>query len=153
MSDAGIKFLIREEGLITHPYKDAAGIATIGVGMTFYPDTGRKVQLTDPAISQEQASNYFRQMLKSFEAGVATLTTASLNQNQFDALTSFTYNVGLAALRKSTLLKKVNADPHDPAIAQAFLAYRYAQVNGVKKPILLGRRKREADLYFGAGHL
>lgn len=148
MSENGIQFLIREEGLVKRPYRDAAGIPTIGVGMTYYPDSGRKVQMSDPALTTDQAIKYFKLMLKSYELGVYSVTRDDLNPNQFDALTSFTYNIGNAGLKNSTLLKKVNANTYDPSIADAFLAYSKATINGVKKPILLGRRKREADLYF-----
>jgi lysozyme len=148
MSDNGIQFLIREEGLVKRPYRDAAGIPTIGVGMTYYPDTGRKVQMTDPELTTDQALKYLRLMLKSYELGVYSVTRDDLNPNQFDALTSFTYNIGNAGLKNSTLLKKVNANIVDPEIADAFLAYSKATINGTKRPILLGRRRREADLYF-----
>lgn len=148
MSDEGIQFLIREEGLVKRPYRDAAGIPTIGVGMTYYPDTGRKVQLTDPELSTAQAIAYFRLMLKTYELGVYAVTRDDLNKNQFDALTSFTYNIGVAGFKNSSLLKKVNANLDDPGIGTAFLAYSKATINGIKKPVLLGRRKREADLYF-----
>jgi lysozyme len=148
MSDKGIQFLIREEGLIKHPYRDSAGIPTIGVGMTYYPDSGKKVQISDPELTLDQCIVYLREMLKIYERGVSEVTRDDLNQNQFDALTSFTYNIGVAGFRASSLLKKVNANPQDPTIEKAFLAYSNARIDGVKKPILLGRRKREADLFF-----
>jgi lysozyme len=148
MSDKGIQFLIREEGLIKHPYRDSVGIPTIGVGMTYYPDSGKKVQISDPELTLDQCIAYLREMLKIYERGVSEVTRDDLNQNQFDALTSFTYNIGVAGFRASSLLKKVNANPQDPTIEKAFLAYSNARIDGVKKPILLGRRKREADLFF-----
>jgi lysozyme len=148
MSDKGIQFLIREEGLVEHPYRDSAGIPTIGVGMTYYPDSGKKVQMSDPALTFDQCIVYLREMLKTYERGVYEVTRDDINQDQFDALTSFTYNIGVAGFRTSTLLKKVNANPNDPTIEKAFLAYSGARVDGVKKPILLGRRKREASLFF-----
>jgi lysozyme len=148
MSNNGIQFLIREEGLVRHPYRDAAGIPTIGVGMTYYPDSGRKVKMTDAELTVERAIKYFREMLKNYEMGVYAVTRNDINPNQFDALTSFTYNVGNAGFKASSLLRKVNANINDPEIIGAFLAFSNAKVNGQKKPVLLGRRKREADLYF-----
>jgi lysozyme len=148
MSDNGIQFLIREEGLVRQPYKDSVGIPTIGVGMTYYPDSGRKVQMTDPELTTDGAIKYFREMLKIYELGVYAVTRDDINANQFDALTSFTYNIGVASFKASSLLKRVNANLNDPEIAKAFLAYSNARIDGIKRPVLLGRRKREADLYF-----
>jgi lysozyme len=148
MSDNGIQFLIREEGLILKPYKDSVGIPTIGVGMTYYPDSGRKVQMTDPELTADRAIKYFREMLKIYELGVYAVTRDDITANQFDALTSLTYNIGVAGFKASSLLKRVNANLNDPEIAKAFLAYSNARIDGIKRPVLLGRRKREADLYF-----
>lgn len=142
VSAAGIDFLIREEGMRLKPYLCAGGIATIGVGCTFYPD-GRKVKLSDPAISKEQAVSLFQSVLVHFERKVCALTRQDINQNQFDALVSLCFNIGTAGFEKSTVLRLVNTNPHDPAIEQAFEAWK----NAGGKPILLDRRKREWRLY------
>lgn len=148
LSNKGVQFLMQEEGLVKRPYLDSAKIPTIGVGMTFYPDSGRKVKMSDPPLTTEQAIRYFRMMVKQFELGVYSVTRDDINHNQFDALTSLTYNIGTGAkgFKGSTLLKKVNANKEDPSIKTEFEKWKYAD----GKPILLARRKREAILYFTA---
>src|SRR5690606_30423679 len=74
------------------------------------------------------------------------LVTSTINQNQFDALVSFSYNIGLGSLKSSTLLKRVNNNPQDADICNQFSRWNKA---GGK--VLLGltrRRKEEAELYF-----
>ena len=71
----------------------------------------------------------------------------TLNQNQFDALVSFAYNIGNnEAFASSTLLKKVKINPKDPTIRDEFM--RWIHINGVVSPCLVNRRRREADYYF-----
>ena len=65
---------------------------------------------------------------------------------QFDALVSFAYNVGVGNFAKSTLLKKVNANPNDPTIRSEF--EKWNKANGRVLKGLVTRRKEEADLYF-----
>ncbi|WP_448104749.1 glycoside hydrolase family protein [Pedobacter panaciterrae] len=146
-SDRGIKFLIEEEGLVKRPYKDKAGIPTIGIGCTYY-ENGQKVKMSDPPITTERAISLFRNLLKIYELAVYTSTRDDINHNQFDALTCFTFNVGVYGFKSSELVRKVNKDKQDPSITSAFEAWRNATINGVKKPVLLSRRKREAALYF-----
>lgn len=143
VSNNGIEFLIKEEGLILHPYKDSVGIPTIGVGCTYYED-GSKVKMTDPSISRDRAISLFRNVLKNYELAVYSTTRDDINQNQFDALVSICFNIGVGAFKGSTLLKRVNKDPNQLSIAEAFLMWR----NAGGKPILLKRRQREAELYF-----
>lgn len=144
VSDNGIDFLIKEEGCILHPYKDAVGIPTIGVGCTYY-ENGERVKMTDPPISKERAIDLFRNVLKHYETTVWSVTRDDINQNQFDALTSLCYNIGVPGLKGSTVVKRVNANPSDPKIRDAFKMWKNA---GSKKGLLLKRREREADLYF-----
>ena len=85
-------------------------------------------------------------MLKVYENQVALLVRKPITQNQFDALVSFTYNLGATNLSKSTLLKKVNKNPNDKSIASEFMKWNRAGgkvLNGLTK-----RRKDEAALYF-----
>ena len=143
-SNKGIQFLINEEGLVRRPYLDQVGVPTIGVGMTYYPDSGKRVTLKDPEITVTRAIQLFRLMLKSYEQAVWAPTRDDINHNQFDALTSLTYNIGTNGFKSSNLLKVINDDKEDPNIQQAFEAWK----NAGGKPILLARRKREAALYF-----
>lgn len=143
VSPEGIDFLIEEEGMILKPYRDAVGIPTIGVGCTYY-ENGAKVKMTDPPISRERAIQLFRNLLRHYETAVWSVIRDDINQNQFDALTSFCFNIGVTGFKGSTVVKRVNKNPKDPTIRQAFLMWK----NAGGKPILLARRKREADLYF-----
>lgn len=142
MSQNGLNFLIREEGLVLKPYLCSANTPTIGVGCTFYED-GKRVKLSDPPITKERAIELLKLVLKGFEQKVARVTRDDINQNQFDALVSLAFNIGAGAFDGSTVLKRVNANPNDPAIEQAFEAWRLS----AGKPILLARRKREYGLY------
>ena len=104
ISQKGIDLIIRYEGLKLTPYRCPANIITIGVGSTYYED-GTKVKLTDPPITKDRAISLLMALLVSFEKGVDSYTRDDINQNQFDALCVFAYNVGINALKNSTLLK------------------------------------------------
>lgn len=146
MSPEGKEALAKwEGGHILKSYKDVAGVLTIGPGLTYYPDTKKKIGSND-TITLEQSQAMFSKVLKQFEVAVNSLTRDDINQNQFDALVSFAYNVGIGALQGSTLLKKVNNYPNDPSISDEFMKWVYAggkEVNGLKN-----RRKKEVALYF-----
>jgi lysozyme len=143
MNQEGLNFLIKEEGLVLKPYLDSVGVPTIGVGSTYYED-GSKVKMTDKPITKERAIQLFKNLLKNYELAVYSSTRDDINQNQFNALVSICYNIGVFGFKGSTLLKRVNKNPNDSTIKQAFQMWR----NAGGKPILLGRRNREAALYF-----
>jgi lysozyme len=143
MDAAGIEFLIQEEGIKLKPYLDSAGIPTIGVGCTYYED-GTRVTMNDPAITRERAISLYKNILKPFETTVWSVTRDDINQHQFNALTSLSFNIGTSGFKGSTVLKLVNKNPKDPAIGKAFEMWK----NAGGKPVLLGRRKREVKLYF-----
>lgn len=144
----GRAFMAQEEGIKLKPYLDDAGIPTIGIGCTWYPG-GRKVSLNDqPLAGNKAAWDLFDAVNESFLMGVYSTTRDDITQNQFNALLSLCYNIGVGNFKKSTVLKLVNANPNDPAIKDAFYMWRFSTINGVKKPILASRRKREAELYF-----
>ena len=140
--------LIRSyEGCRLKAYKDSAGVLTIGFGTIEYPD-GSKVKEGD-SITQEKADFYLKwQVLLKF--GQVDQLKLPVNQNQFDALVSFAYNLGIGALKSSTLLKKVKANPCDPSIEAEFLRWNKARVKGVLTVLngLTKRRQAEADLFF-----
>lgn len=144
-SKNGLEVIKRHEGFRSKPYLCPAGVPTIGYGATYYPG-GRKVTMSDDPISELQGEEMVREMLIRYENGVSRYVQVTLNQNQFDALVSFAYNVGLGALQKSTLLKRVNSDPNDPDIEKQFL--RWVRANGKVLKGLQKRRKDEAELYF-----
>jgi lysozyme len=144
LDQRGIDFIANEEGCILHPYKDSVSVWTIGYGNTYYPN-GQRVKPTDKSITKGQALELFKFILQSYEKSVWSITRDDLTQNNFNALVSISYNIGVNGFKGSTLLKRVNANPKDPSIASAFVMWANA---GSKKGILLERRKREAALYF-----
>jgi len=145
VSNRGIELIKKFEAFRSSPYLDSGGIATIGYGATYYPN-GQRVTLNDPAISEEWADTMLHRMLHTYEVAVNSFTRDDINQNQFDALTSFAYNIGTEALRRSTLIKLVNINPNDPNIAYQFS--RWNKDNGKVINGLTKRRRIESDLYF-----
>ena len=133
------------EGFRAAPYKCSAGVPTIGYGATFYPG-GKKVTMTDAAITEEQAVELLANMLVSFEKYVDSYCIDTITQNQFDALVSFAYNLGPANLKASTLLKKVNANPNDESIKLEFM--KWVKAGGKTLKGLVRRREAESELYF-----
>lgn len=145
---AGTALLEDLEGEKLTAYKCSADVWTIGYGTTVYPD-GRKVQQGDK-ITLSQARSYLQNDLRKFEAQVDRLVQVPLTQNQFDALVSFTYNVGGGALEKSTLLKKLNAGDYGGA-AKQFMRWNKVRNKKTGKlefnQGLHNRRKREMELF------
>ena len=144
-SERGLEIIKRHEGFRSKPYLCPAGVPTIGFGATYYP-SGRKVTLQDADITMDDGIQMLKEMLIRFEKGVMRYVQASITQNMFDALVSFSYNVGLEAFRKSTLLKRINANPCDPDIKYQFS--RWNKAAGRKLAGLVKRRAEESDLYF-----
>ena len=145
ISNKGLDLIKNFEGFYSKPYLDPIGIPTIGYGATYYPNKV-KVTMKDEAISKEYATELLKVMLVSYENDVKRLVKSKLTQVQFDALVSFTYNLGSVNLGKSTLLKKVNANPNDKTIRDEFLEWNKAGgkvFNGLTR-----RRNAEANLYF-----
>ena len=144
-SDNGIRLIQEFEGLRLNSYLCEAGVATIGYGATYYQD-GSKVKLGQ-TITNTQANQLLKDHLKEFEGSViGLLNTTKVNQNQFDALVSFCFNLGAANLAKSQLLRFVKANPNDPKIAAEFAKWNRA--GGEVSRGLVRRRKKEAELYF-----
>lgn len=141
------------EGLSLKPYLCSAGVPTIGYGNTFYPN-GKKVTLKDQPITKEYAIEINKFVADMFAKDVSSLVKVTVNQNQFNALVDFAYNLGSdidaddipEGLGDSTLLKKVNKNPNDKTIGDEFLKWNKA--NGVPSNGLTKRRTREKEIYF-----
>ena len=133
------------EGLSLKPYLCSAKKATIGYGNTYYKD-GRKVTMLDNPITKEQSLELLKVIADSFAKQVGSMVTAPLNQNQFNALVSFTFNVGASNFKNSTLLRLVNKDPNQLAIANEFL--KWINAGGQKVKGLENRRIKESQIYF-----
>ena len=145
LSDNGLRLIQEFEGLRLTSYLCQAGVPTIGYGATYYAD-GTKVKLGQ-TIPLQQAKQLHKDHVKEFEQSViGLLNTTKVNQNQFDALVSFCYNLGAGNLAKSQLLRFVKANPNDPKIAAEFLKWNRA--GGEVSRGLVRRRKKEAELYF-----
>lgn len=144
LNKAGADLIKAFEGCKLDAYKCSANKETIGYGNTFYED-GTPVKMGD-RITKERAESLFELIADSFASKVKPLVTANVNSNQFDALVSFAYNCGIANLKSSTLLRKVNANPNDPTIRAEF--EKWNKAGGKVLAGLTRRRKAEADLYF-----
>ena len=145
LSQKGLELIKQFEGLSLTPYVCAGGINTIGYGNTYYTN-GKKVTLQDKPITKQQAEELLKFSLSTYEKAVDSFCRDNISQSQFDALVSFAYNLGTGALQKSTLIKKVNANPKDVTIADEFLKWNKA--NGKVLAGLTKRRQAEANLYF-----
>jgi lysozyme len=138
--------IIKEfEGLSLKPYLCSAKISTIGYGNTYYPN-GKKVTLNDAPITKQRAEELLVFIADKFASDVLKLIKSKVTQNQFNALVSFAYNVGVTNLSKSTLLRLVNINPNDGNIAKEFLKWNKA--NKVPLQGLTNRRIKESALYF-----
>jgi lysozyme len=141
ISNTGINLIRGFEDLRLKAYDDGVGVWTIGYGTTAI--NGVAVKKGDTCTA-EQAKSYMAQDLKKFESAVNTTVKVPLNQNQFDALVSLTYNIGIGAFKSSTLLKKLNAKDYKGA-AEQFL--RWNRGGGRVLNGLIKRRKIEMELF------
>jgi hypothetical protein len=152
-SDRAKRMIAHHEGVKYRPYRCPALLWTIGVGHVLYPDQAklkiedRKAYAIKPeddrVWSQSEVDALLDSDLKRFEQGVARLCPSSVsNQNVFDALVSFAFNVGLGNLQASTLRSKINRN--EPA-AEEFL--KWIKAGGKVLPGLVIRRKAERALY------
>ena len=139
----GIDLIKKYEGLSLKPYLCPANIPTIGYGSTIYPD-GTKVSMKDAPITKDRAEEILKFVLTTFERAVNKLVTVPITQNQFDALVSFTYNVGGVHLADSTLLKMLNNGDYAGASEQFG---RWAKAGGKTLPGLVARRESEKELF------
>jgi lysozyme len=137
-NDAGREIIKRFEGCRLLAYLDAVGVPTIGYGHTGDVKLGQR-------ISQHQADVIFSYDLERFEDGVAGLAAGvALSSNQFSALVSFAFNVGLGNLSHSTLLKRLRAGDSQAAADQL---PRWVKAGGKTLPGLVARRKAERELF------
>jgi lysozyme len=136
-----INFIKKFEGLFLKSYLCPAGVATIGYGSTMWNDN-KKVELGQ-TVSLEGAEKL---LMWELENKAKVLQGLNLNQNQFDSLLSFIYNVGTGAFKRSTMLKKIKVNPNDATIRDEFM--RWINKGSSFEKGLRRRRKAEADLYF-----
>lgn len=133
----GIALIKQWEGLRLETYRCSAGVLTIGYGHTASVIPGMH-------ITEAEAERLLMRDLAVFEAEVSRAVDVELTDNQFAALVSWTYNVGVSAMRGSTLIRKLNAG--DFACVPGELA-RWNKIKGVVAPGLSNRRAAEAGLW------
>lgn len=143
VNKAGRDLIKRFEGCKLKAYKCPAGLWTIGYGNTFYED-GTKVKQSD-VITQQRAEQLFDIIVEDFATKVDALVKSNVSENNFSALVSFTFNVGIGNFQRSTLLRKVNANPKDATIPAEFR--KWVRANGEVLKGLVRRREAEAKLY------
>lgn len=136
-SKNGLKLIKEFEGCVLTAYKCPAGVWTIGYGHTGGVKEGQK-------ISKTKAEELLKLDLKVYENYVNNYVKVKLNQNQFDALVSFTYNCGPGSLKTSTLLKKLNQGDYRGAANEL---PRWNKANGQVLAGLTRRRKAEKELF------
>ena len=130
-------FVASWEGFVPEAYKCPAGVLTIGFGHT------KGVKPGD-SVTYEKAWTMLTQDLADFQRQAAPLVTALVTPNQFVALMSFIYNLGIGNFKSSTLLKKLNAGDE---VGAAVEFRRWVNAGGVRLEGLVKRRSAEAVLF------
>jgi lysozyme len=144
----------RDEGVKQRPYRCPALLWTVGVGHVIDPahigvklDERKNLPIPagwDRTLSMAEVDDILAKDLLRFEQGVLRMCPTGLTQGRFDALVSFSFNVGLGNLQKSTIRMKHNRGDFEGA-AEAFLAWTKA--GGKELPGLVKRRKHEMEMY------
>jgi lysozyme len=138
ITDTLLNLVKQFEGCKLTAYQDMVGVWTIGFG-----HTGDDV-VEGLTWTQDQADETLKKQLEEFQNEVKSAVKYPINQNQFDALTDFAYNLGTSSLKRSTLLKCINSGNLSDA-PKAFLPWDMA--GGKVVPGLTRRRQAEADLF------
>jgi lysozyme len=154
MSSHGLELLEQWEGFKTTVYKDSAGLPTIGVGhlLTKSELSSGKITINGVPVSYEnglteqQVTDLLAQDVQPAAAAVNNNVKVDLDQNQFDALVSFTFNVGVGAFTGSTLLKVLNQGQYDQVPTQLL---RWTRAGGQVVQGLVNRRNNEIKLWNG----
>jgi lysozyme len=154
MSQHGLELLEQWEGFKTTVYKDSAGLPTIGVGhlLTKSELSSGKITIDGVPVSYEnglteqQVTDLLAQDVQPAAAAVNNNVKVDLDQNQFDALVSFTFNVGVGAFTGSTLLKLLNQGQYDQVPDQLL---RWTRAGGQVVQGLVNRRNNEIKLWNG----
>jgi|TARA_B100000424_G_C22626934_1_gene347876 lysozyme len=143
ISQEGVSLIKKFEGCELEAYKCSAGVWTIGYGRTKNVEEG-------DTCTQEQADQWLHEELPVYGAYVSDAVLVPLNQNEFDALVAWTYNLGPTNLNDSTMLKVLN-DNKKEEVPHQMRKWNKARVNGEKVvlPGLERRRQAESLLFEG----
>ncbi len=149
-----IEMIKHHEGVRTRPYRCPALLWTVGVGHVIDPnhikvkfEDRKNIALPDDwnrVLSMAEVDRILAEDLANFERGVLRLCPTGLTQGRFDALVSFSFNVGLGNLQRSTIRMKHNRGDFEEA-AEAFM--QWTKAGGKELPGLVKRRKDEKALY------
>ena len=142
INDKTIELIKRFEGCRLRAYRDAGGVWTIGYGHTDH--AGEPSVAPGMRISKMRAVDILRSDVEKFAAGVHALLKRELNDNQFGALVSFSYNVGLGAFGRSSVLRMVNAGRFNDVPARLML---WTKAGGRRLRGLARRRRAEGKLF------
>lgn len=145
LSDNGVRLLAEWEGLRLHPYRDAGGKLTIGIGHLITKEEliGAKF---DDGLTKEEALALLAVDVKPAEQAVRGCIEAPLQQHEFDALAIFAFNIGSSAFRKSTLRKKLNAGDYVSVPSEL---RKWVRAGGKRCQGLANRREKEIALWRG----
>jgi GH24 family phage-related lysozyme (muramidase) len=151
LTPAGVDFIKGWEGFRDTKYNDAVGHCTIGYGTLLHTgncDGRASEQPYEGGISEEKATQLLAQRAADFEQTINSSVSVALNQNQFDALVSFVYNIGSGGFQKSTLLRLLNQGEY-ASVPTEMKKWVKARQNGnvIELPGLVKRRNAEADLF------
>jgi lysozyme len=154
MSQHGLQLLEQWEGFKLQVYKDSAGLPTIGVGhlITKSEQASGTINIAGVPVkyagglTQQQVTDLLAQDVVPAQNAVNNGVKVALNQNQFDALVSFTFNVGVGAFTGSTLLKVLNQGQYDQVPTQLL---RWTKAGGKVVQGLVNRRNNEIKLWNG----
>lgn len=141
-SDNGRRLIASREGLRLHAYRDSAGIWTIGYGHS--SAAGPPKVTAGMTISVDTAMLLLIKDLRSAEGTVMAAVKVPLNQHEFDALVSLTFNIGGTAFKSSRLLRLINANQRLQAGDQ-FLVWNKARIGGVRQELAGLTRRRIAE--------
>jgi lysozyme len=149
-----IELIKHHEGVRLRPYRCPAKLHTIGVGHVLYPEQGKmKIEERDGfalkdadsrTFSMEEVNAILKSDLARFERGVVQFCPVPLTQGQYDALISFSFNVGLGTLQRSTLRQKVLRGDMEGASDELL---KYCKAGGKILKGLENRRKDERTLF------
>ncbi len=143
ISARGLRLIQSFEGFSAEPYQDPVGVWTIGYGTT-YTETGERITAHHGRVTKAEATDLLLMGVDEAEQAVRRSIKVFLTSNQFDALTSFTYNVGGGALQRSTLRMKLNRSQYARA-ANELLRWNKAGGNVLRG--LTRRRAAERSLF------
>ncbi len=146
VSEAGLRFIAGHEGLRLRLYNDPAGHCTIGVGHLVHRGNcnGSEPAEFRAGISEQRAYDMLRADANVAVQAVKNLVRVPLNQQQFDALVSFTFNLGVGSLQRSDLLQRLNAGEYS---AVPYELSRWVKGGNVTLPGLVRRRNEEGILF------